>query len=380
MQVCEGYSQQGDAADAIAEATSGWPEGSSFVPEMIFVFHSMAQDTDAVTLELSARFPGALIAGCTTAGEWSSGRHHNGALVLTAIASPNIRWSIHVVESLANFSAESARIVYDSLLGQLQIDRSDLTPKRHFCIGLTDGIAGVDGSAVAEMGAELGNVPFLGGVAGDDLKFEKTYVIANDQAYAGGAVFIFAESEIPFRQIKHQHFIPGEHEVVITSAIEPDRKVLKLDGMPAAERYAQLIGCKVKDLDFQMFSEHPLIYHYGNDDYVRTIFSADDDGSLSFYCTIEEGMVLNLCEHRDMTFELNKEMKNLLQDHGHVQLLFLCNCSFRSLEAEGKNLNQGLAEITGSVAEHVVGFDTYGELWNGLHVNQTMVALAIGFE
>jgi len=380
MQVYSGNSSHSETVSAIDEATASWPAPLDFSPDMIFVFHSTAQNGNEVAAELGRRFPTAQVAGCSTAGEWFDGEYHKGSLAITAIASSDIRWSIQVVESLDGFSDDSAREVFDSLLCRLGLDISDLTPKRHFCIGLIDGVAGVDGSAVGEMGNVLGNVPFIGGMAGDDLRFEQTHVIGNGKAYVGGAVFILADSDVPFQQLKHQHFVPGKLDVVITAANQAERRVLRLDGLPAAERYAELIGCRVEELDFQTFSEHPLIYRYGNDVYVRTVYRADSDGSLVFYCCIEEGMVLNLCEHRNMTDELRREMAALSQHCQQIQLLFVCNCSFRSLEASGKNLNQGLSEITGSVAEHVIGFDTYGELWNGIHINQTMVALALGCE
>ncbi|GAV19416.1 hypothetical protein MMIC_P0350 [Mariprofundus micogutta] len=380
MQVYDGYSKHADAVEAISEATSNWPDVVMFKPDVIFVFHSTAQDPHTVAAELSKRFPKALIAGSTSAGEWTSGSYQNGTLVLLAITSDKIRWTYSVVESLSDFSEEGAQEVYNQLLEGMQIDRSDLRSDQHFCIGFVDGMAGVDGRAVAAISSQLGNIPFLGGCAGDDLKFEKTHVIANGKAYSGGAVFLLAESELPFRRIKHQHFVPGTKDVVITKANESERKVLRLDGMPAADYYAELLGKQVGELDFQVFSDHPVMYRYAGENYVRSITSANDDGSLTFYCAIEEGMVLNLCQHQDMVEELDSSMNELVDEIGQAEVLFMCNCVFRSLEAEGKKQSQALAEHASIAAKHVIGFDTYGELWDGLHINQTLVGLALGHE
>jgi len=378
MQIFEGHSNHHNAVKAIDEAVQGWTDNGPYKPDIIFVFHSSDQNSDDIAAELIKRYPASLIAGCTTAGEWCTGQYQKGSLVLCAISSDKIKWSLEHIESLNDFSTQKAQEIFDSLLGQLNIGRSDLTPKRHFCIGLTDGLVGLDGTVAATMANELGNVPFLGGVAGDDLKFEKTQVISNGKAYAGGAVFVLAECDIPFYEIKHQHFIPDEVSVVVSKAVEDERRVLRLDGMPAAERYAQLIGHTVEDLNFQIFSEHPVIYRHGNENYVRTIYQVGEDNSLIFYCTVEEGMVLNLCKHQDMSTELDNLANEIIQGIGSSQLLLMCNCSFRSLEADGKNQNQKLAKIAAKMANHVIGFDTYGELWNGLHMNQTLVALAIG--
>ncbi|MES0372600.1 MAG: FIST N-terminal domain-containing protein, partial [Mariprofundaceae bacterium] len=179
MEVFEGYSNNTDSEKAVSEAINGWPTDGSWQPEIIFAFHSTNQNSEEVARSLSTKFPNSLIAGCTTAGEWRTGVHQNQSLVLTGISSAKIRWASELVESLDEFNEISASRVYDSLLKKLQISRSDLTPKRHFCIGLIDGMSGLDGAAVAAIANELGNVPFLGGVAGDDFKLEQTFVISN---------------------------------------------------------------------------------------------------------------------------------------------------------------------------------------------------------
>jgi len=380
MQVFEGHSEDADSKRAVSEAIKDWPVDDAQQPEIIFVFHSTKQNSQKIAQILSERFPNSIITGCTTAGEWRTGHYQSQSLVLTGILSSKIHWALEVIESLDDFNAATASHIYNALLEKLDVRRSDLTPKRHFCIGLIDGMTGLDGAAVAAMANELGNVPFLGGIAGDDLKFEKTYVIANGTAISGGAVFILAESDEPFKCIKHQHFVPGNIDMVISKADELERKVLRLDGKPAAAHYARLLGLKVEELNFQVFSDHPLIYVYGGEPYVRSIQSVGDDGSLIFYCAIEEGMVLNLCEHRDMASELKQSASGMVDDSGKAKLLFMCNCVFRSLEAEGQAQSQILARHVATVASHVIGFNTYGELWNGLHINQTLVALALGRE
>ena len=230
------------------------------------------------------------------------------------------------------------------------------------------------------MAHELGDVPLLGGSAGDDLKFDHTFVITNGKAYQNAALFILAESKIPFHTIKHQHFIAGAIDVVISKADVDRRMVYHLDGMPAAQRYAQLPGLEMQDLTAQIFSDNPLIYLYGDECYVRSIRQICDGDGLEFSCAIEEGMVLNLCEHQNMVSEYDKLIAELNQHIGKAELLLICNCIYRALEGSGTDVNQLLADKTTAIAKHMIGFDTYGEQWQGLHVNQTMVALALGSE
>jgi len=378
MHILEGSSEKSDAYSAVGEATSHWADDVS--PDILFVFHSSKQNPHDVATILSERFPDTLIVGCTTAGEWMTGQHKNHALVLSAITTPCIRWSMSIIENLSDNPANSTKKACSDLLQQLNINNSDLNPEQHFCLSFFDGLSAREEPVIAAMASELGDIPLLGGSAGDDLKFNHTFVIANNKAYQHAAVFILAESSIPFHAIKHQHYVPDDITVVITKADVDKRLVYRLDGIPAAERYAQLLNLDIEALTPQVFSDNPLTYPYGDECYMRALRQVFEDHSLEFGCAIEEGMVLNLCKHQDMVVEYDKLITELAQQSGKSELLLLCNCIYRALEGRSANINQSLAEKTTTITNHMIGFDTYGEQWNGLHINQTLVALALGSE
>jgi hypothetical protein len=53
-----------------------------------------------------------------------------------------------------------------------------------------------------------------------------------------------------------------------------------------------------------------------------------------------------------------------------------CDCVLRRLELEGEG---GVAEVGAFLREQqVLGFNTYGEQFNGMHINQTFTGVAIG--
>lgn len=376
MKVFEGSSTKGRAQEAILEAINHWDDG--FSPSILFVFHSTTQDPHDIAEKLTKHFPNTTIVGATTSGEWISGQHKNDALVLLGMLTPEIRWSMSVVEDLNVSPDQVIKQTLDELMQQLNIKWNDLNATKHFCLSFFDGMSCREEPFIAAMSKELGDISLLGGSAGDDLKFKGTYVIANGKAYQNAAVFILAESKTSFHAIKHQHFVPGDIDVVITKADVDRRLVYRLDGMPAAQRYAQLMGLEVGELTPQIFSDNPLIYPYGNECYVRALRRVCEEGSLEFGCAIEEGMILNLCKHQGMTQEYDKLMLELKQNLGEVKVLLVYNCIYRALEGKYADINQTLAERTSAITEHMIGFDTYGEQWQGLHMNQTLVALALG--
>ncbi|MDX8397768.1 MAG: FIST N-terminal domain-containing protein [Mariprofundaceae bacterium] len=375
MNILEGFSEQEGALGAVCESIANWPEDA--MPDLLFVFHSSLQDPHIVASTLAKRFPETLIVGCTTAGEWLSGQHKNNALVLLGISTPQIRWTASIIEDLNESPTSSVKQVCSELLTGLDIQWSDLNPNHYFCLSFFDGLSCREEPVIAAMSIELGDIPLLGGSAGDDLKFDAAFVIKNNKAYQNAGLFILAESKIPFYTIKHQHYIPSDTGVVITKADVDKRLVYRLDGIPAAERYAQLLGIKVEDLTAQVFSDNPLAYAYADECYVRALRRVCEDNSLEFGCAIEEGMVLNLCKHQDMVDQYDKLISELKQRAGKAELLLICNCIYRALEGGDGDVNQLLADKTTAIASHMIGFDTYGEQWDGLHINQTLVALAL---
>lgn len=374
MKVLSGMSAAVDAAEAVAEATRSWNKKDE--PHFMLVFHSTRQDPHAIAAELSKRFPGVPFAGCTTAGEHLNGQHYNGSLVLTGIHSPEIRWRVAVIESLKDFDEAGARRTADELLQSLELDRDDISPEKQFCLNFIDGLSLKEEVVSALLAEALEGIPLLGGSAGDDLQFKKTHVLAQGKAYAGAAVIVMADSQLPFRVIKHQHFLQTPAQLVVTKVDTPQRRVYELDGMPAVEAYAAALGVTPEQLTGDVSFVHPLMFRVNNEFYVRSIQKIESDGSIIFYCGVEEGMVLEVGGHEVIDEALQRAMQ--AEEISKAELFIACNCILRALETQQEKKHEVLGKITSRLSPHIIGFDTYGEQLNGLHFNQTLVGLALG--
>ncbi len=374
LSVFEGSSQAVDAATAVAEATAGWP----LVPalDLILVFSSSVRPADEVARELVGRFPAAQIVGCTTAGEHLSGRHSTGGLVATGLASPQLRWATGLIEGLATIDEAGVQAVVDRLFAQLGIDRAVFDPRGYFCLCFIDGLSGKEEAVTPMIADALEGIALLGGSAGDDLAFRRTDVICGGVARTGAAVLALCESHLPFSILKHQHFRATQRQLAITRADPAARRVYEIDGIPAAQAYARALGVPRVAFDAALTSEHPLTFCYQNQLYCRSVQQIHDDDSISFFCAIEEGMVVDVSSRDEMVAALADDLAKR-QATGPATFLLGVNCILRSLETTNRDQHAQVGAVFQRHAKHMIGFDTYGEQLDGLHINQTLVALAL---
>jgi len=377
MKIESGSSMKPDARAAIEEASKKWQTAGS--PDFIFVFHSTNQDPREVAAEISRRFPKVPFAGCTSTGEHLNGKHFNGSLVISAIYAKEIRWRVAVIENIKDMNEKAARNAVDSLLSELNISRDEINPEKQFCMTFIDGLS-LKEELVSSLVAEaLDGIPLIGGSAGDDLKFLKTYVIANGRSYENAAVLVMADSQVPFQVIKHQHFLKTPKQLVITKVDPATRTVYEMDGLPAAEAYAKAIGVDLKTLNADIAFVNPLMFRVNNEFYVRSVQKINDDGSIVFYCGVEEGVVLEVGHHEVIDDALSLELKELqLKGLQKAELFIVCNCILRALETTKEDKHNSLGQLINTISPSVIGFDTYGEQLNGLHINQTLVGIALG--
>jgi hypothetical protein len=165
-------------------------------------------------------------------------------------------------------------------------------------------------------------------------------------------------------------------KLVVTAADADARCVYELNAEPAASVYADAIGVPVDELNHQVFALNPIAVKLGDEYYVRSIQQVNDDLSLKFYCAVESGIVLTIMKSNGLVDDLIQTLNAIQNKIGEPQLIIGCDCFLRRMECELKGYSD---EVSGLLQKHnVIGFNTYGEQMEGLHINQTFTAVAIG--
>jgi hypothetical protein len=345
-------------------------------PDMhsVLFFCSSRYDLDRLGPELKRRFPCTLV-GCTTAGEISPDGYQEGGLVGVSFASPELKLHPHIIHPLNKFTSVEARELEKAVQNELVLsDRVD--GEKMFGLLLIDGMSILEEQVTSYLYSELGGVSIIGGSAGDDMNYEATKIYSDGEFVSGAAAFTLIETTLPFTVFKTQHYRPTDKKLVITEADPSRRIVSEINAEPAALEYARVLGISEADLCPEIFTRHPVMVKIADSWQVRSIQRANEDGSLSFYCAVDVGLVITLAESGDIIGNMKDELDRLAEIIPTPRLTIMFDCVCRKLELVEKGLRGDMGNLL--KGKKIIGFSTYGEQCNAIHVNQTVTGVMIG--
>jgi hypothetical protein len=337
-------------------------------PRVIVFFSSSHFDKDEVCHLMKENFKTSDVFGCTTSGEIVSGKMLKNSIVAMALTSDIIEDAkVEVIEHLNNKNeVKKVFAKFDNYYGE-SVSSSDYS--KYFGIVLIDGLSGSEEMIMDKIG-DLTNNLFIGGSAGDDLKFEKTYVFANGKAYGNAAVLVLLKPKSSFDIIKTQSFKLIDKKLVATKVNEINREVIEFNDMPAVKAYAQAIGVP-EDKVAEYFMSHPVGLVIDDDIFVRSPQQTKGN-RIIFYCSILEGTEVSLLESTNIVEDTRNAIKNKIKEMGRISGIINFNCILRTLELEKKNQTEDYGKVFSEIP--TIGFSTYGEEYLG-HINQTATIL-----
>ena len=344
--------------------------------ELVLFFCSSEYDLEALEKEMNRLFIGIQVVGCTTAGEIGTAGYRSSGLSGVSIPAGCFIAVNGILENLSRFNISRGHEFAQSLLQRLESKSTESSPGSRFGLLLIDAMSRREESVSHALQYALGKMPLIGGSAGDDLHFVKSDVYANGHFQSDSAVMILISTTLPFTIFKTQHFVPTDERMVVTEADPTGRIVKEINGLPAAEEYARLVGVDIHELNGRSFATSPVVVMIDGTDYVRSIQKVNSDGSLSFYCAIEEGLVLRVAHGVDLVHNLEEAFAQIRREVGPPQLVLGFDCVLRNLEITQNGLKGRVGEIF--LRNNTVGFSSYGEQYRGIHVNQTLTGCAIG--
>ncbi len=343
---------------------------------LVLFFCSSEYDRDALAAEMAHRFAGVPVVGCTTAGEIGPLGCRDHSVAGVSFATEVCSAEIGHLEDLRGFRLSDGVAFAQDLRRRLEEGARDNEAGNSFAFLLVDGLSGHEEQLAHALQQGLGDIPLVGGSAGDSLSFERTFIYWDGRFTSDAAVLVVLTTPLPFTEFKTQHFVPTDERLVVTDARPDQRVVVEINGLPAAEEYARILGLDAGELDPVHFAASPVVVLIDGANYVRSIQKAEPDGSLKFYCAIERGVVLRVAKSDDLVANLESAFSRVRAQIGPPLLVLTFDCILRKLEIAASGIEDAVSDILRR--NNAIGFNTYGEQFCGVHVNQTLTAVALG--
>lgn len=340
-------------------ATSPLPNAS-----LVTVFGSVKRFNDnKLAGALKVRYPTAQIVGCTTSGEISASGVFDDSIQITAI-----QWE-KTVQRASYVSITNGASSFDAAAGLAkQLKAESLRTILVFADGLK-----VNGSELL-LGFQsvLGDLPIIGGMAGDGASFTKTLQIFNEIVTDGLiiAVGLYGNSLVTASGALGGWKPYGPPRKVTRSE---KNVVFELDGKPALPLYRMYIGEHyAKGLPGSGLNFPFAVIEEGNKDVakVRTLAGfSEADNSVSFFGNVEEGVTVRLCQtNHDRLIEGASGAAHLVTDHfsngmNQTGLAICVSCVGRKLVMAAQTSDE-VAAVKGILGAQtsITGFYSYGEI------------------
>lgn len=367
----------GSAATAVESLVTDLVEGLAGRPAAAVLYFASSQyDPAELAGPISSNFPGTAVIGCSTAGEFTDAVTGTGGISAMALPRGILTSAVAALGDLSADVAAGTQSAVQSLETGLGVQLRSLDPDRHVGFLLIDGMHGSEEQVNETLGYAAPLLEFVGGSAGDDLAFERTWVAAGDQISYHGAALLVCEAAVPFHIVKTCSFLPTGKVLRITEADALTRDVRQIDGRPAAEVYAETVGVHVTALDSSVWMRHPLGLMIHGEPWIRSPQTVTPDGGVKFYAQLRTGAHVELMAAGDQVADTQATIARARAGlGGRISGALLFNCILRRLEMDASNTSQEfLAALDGIPT---AGFHTYGESWLG-HVNQTLTGVLFG--
>jgi len=316
------------------------------------------------------------LVGCTTAGEITPQGYGQGCITAIGFDKDVFAVEAALIDRLQDFKLIDAQSTVEQLMAGCR-DR-DIAPitGNTFALTLLDGLSVQEEQVLVTLNAALGSIPHFGGSAADELHLTDTHVYFDGRFHTDAAVLLLFNTRCEFKVFSTHHMVPTDDKLVVTAASCEERQVKEFNAEPAAISYAQAVGVPLEQLDHTVFALNPIAVRLGDEHYVRSIQKVNDDLSLTFYGAVETGIVLTVMKAEDIVADTQTLLEGIERELGEPQAVIGCDCFLRRMELELTDRTEMISDLLRRF--RVLGFNTYGEQFAGMHINQTFTGVAIG--
>lgn len=372
------------ARDPAAAAEELCNQLGSITPKLVVMFASRDRDQVALNHAMRARLPaGCRLLGATTAGEVDRDGMHEGTVVIAALWG-DFDVGLGIGHEMSLDPAGAGEAAIRAATRELGARADELGSRKFVAIVIDDGLRYRKEEMLLGVMAMNQALVGVGGGAGDselDPAKASALVHVDGQVATNAVAVALFRTDAPWAALRSHWYAPTGQIIEITKLDATAKRVLEIDGQPAAKRYAELLGVGIEDLEFGKpngFAVRPTALRVGREYFIRAPWMPLPDGSILFANMLEEGSELelvkltNIAESTRRFFEV--DLRSRIEDP-RAALLF--HCSGRKVFAQMSGQGQALSDAF-RAAPTCAGMNVYFEIYCGFHINTTLTSLVFG--
>jgi hypothetical protein len=322
-------------------------------PSLAIVFSSIAHDMKAVGAAFAKHDID--VFGATTAGEICNDEVHEESIVAMLLEISRDNYRLRVFDGqektsaqLGRSVAEWAKTVYDNPAFMV-MTAGLLTNGDHIVNGI-----------VGEMGRQA---TLFGGMAGDDLKVQETFVLDGSQVTSNGVVaLIFDGNVIGLQGVAFSGWKGIGTPKTITKA--QGNVVYEIDGQPALDIYTKYLNLG-DDPWTTAVAEYPLLLNRDDGSSVLRVVGVinKEDKSLVYLGSVPEGSKVRfgMAPGPEVIEHAIEQITEFKRQAPQPEAVVLFSCKSRHL-ALGPMVEDEISAVHKLWDVPLVGFFTYGEI------------------
>jgi hypothetical protein len=211
-------------------------------PDALIVFASPRFELEELLRVVLEESRAAHLVGCSSAGEFASDRQGEGAVSAMGIRSDEMEFMTCAGEGITADPAGAAEKFSECLIG-----RESRYPHRSILM-LADALAGHTEQFIQNVNERsAGAYQIFGGGAGDDAKFQRTFVFEGEQVREDAAVGLVMHSRMPLGIGVRHGWEPAGAPMRATEA--DGFELVSLNGLPAVEAVEEHAGATGRRFD-----------------------------------------------------------------------------------------------------------------------------------
>jgi hypothetical protein len=386
-----GKSNNPDPVKAGAEACQQAIDQTGERADLIVVFSTVAYDQKKMLQGVRSVSKEIPLVGCSDSGEITIEGPVSKHVAVMALRADNIEFSLGVGGGTDKDSHKAGAEAADKVKKKAKGDLS-------LFVMLLDGLAENGAAAVRGVQEVLGkNFPIMGGSAGDDFLFQKTYQYYNDEVLENSVIGIGLSGKFSFGVGVRHGWEPIGLPMKVTKAV--GSKLIEINNRPALSIYEDYFGKKAEELIKEPIARMAYTYPLGMsvegspELLIRDVVIANEKGEITCAAEIPEGSEIRLMlGDPDKAIQAAREAaENALSQlkGAKPKVAFIFDCMARN-KLLGPRIGEEIVAIQEVLGKEVplIGFYTYGEQaplggvlgseCNSVFHNETLALLVLG--